>query len=75
MMMVITVFVALAAPSLRQSCFDEERSAADSNIIFGASVVSLLFYEFRAMQKVIQKRSAGLHRLQNWGIEYMKSFL
>ena len=64
MMMVITVFVALAAPCLRQSCFDEEGSAADSNIIFDASVASLLLcYEFRAMQKVIQKWSAGLYKL------------
>ena len=67
MMMVITTFVALAAPGFSKSCFDEGGSAADSNITFGASVVSLLFYEFRAMQKVIQKRSAGLHRFAKLG--------
>ena len=67
MMMVITAFVALAAPGFSKSCFDEEGSAADSNITFGASVVSLLCYEFRAMQKVIHKRSAGLYKLQNLG--------
>ena len=75
MMIVITTFVALAAPGFSKSCFDEGGSAADSNITFGGSVVSLLCYEFQTFQKVIQKRSAGLYRLQNWGIEYMKSFL
>ena len=59
MMMVITAFAALAAPVFSKSCFDEGGSADDSNITFGASVVSLLFYEFRTTQKVIQKRSAG----------------
>ena len=65
--MVITTFVVLAAPGFSKSCFDEGGSAADSNITFGASVVSLLFYEFRAMQKVIRKRSAGLHRFAKLG--------
>ena len=74
-MLVITTFVALVSPGLSKSYFDEEGSAADSNTTFGASVVSLLCYEFRAMYKVIQKRLAGLYRLQNWEIDYMKSFL
>ena len=39
MMMVITTFVALAAPGFSKSCFDEGGSAADNNITFGGSVV------------------------------------
>ena len=51
MMMVITTFVVLAAPGFSKSCFDEGGSAADSNITFGGSVVSLLCYEFQTCRK------------------------
>ena len=51
MMMVITTFVALAAPGFSKSCFDEGGSAADSNITFGGSVVLLLCYEFQTCRK------------------------
>ena len=51
MMMVITAFVALAAPGFSKSCFDEGGSAADSNITFGGSVVSLLCNELQTCRK------------------------
>ena len=71
--MVITTFVALAAPGFSKSCFDEGGSAADSNITFGGSVVSLLCYEFQTCRKWFKKIGwfVQVAKLGDWEYEVL----